>query len=49
MVRDNPKRNPWRVLSIDKAETGSKALYATNEDNGSDNGDMEVEPILKEF
>ncbi len=49
VVKDNPKRNPWRVLTIDKAETGSKNIYYGGDDNGSDNGDTEVEPILKEF
>jgi hypothetical protein len=49
VVKDNPKRNPWRVLTIDKAETGSKNIYSGGDDNGSDNGDTEVEPILKEF
>jgi hypothetical protein len=48
-VKDNPKRNPWRVLTIDKAETGSKNIYSGGDDNGSDNGELEVEPILKEF
>lgn len=23
VVTDNPKRNPWRVLAIDKAESGT--------------------------
>lgn len=23
VVTDNPKRNPWRVLAIDKAESGA--------------------------
>ena len=48
-VTGNIKRNPWRVLAIDKAEIG----LAVNRDNisehSSDNEEAEVEPLLKEF
>jgi hypothetical protein len=47
---NNQKRNPWRVLAIDKAEAGN---YSENNDflsdTSSQNGDREVEPLLKEF
>lgn len=50
VTRNNFKRNPWRVLAIDKAETGNYS--DSNEvlsDTSSHNGDREVEPLLKEF
>jgi hypothetical protein len=49
VIKDNAKRNPWRVLSIDKAEMGSKALYNYRDDDQSEGEGEEVEPLLKEF
>jgi hypothetical protein len=48
-VTHNTKRNPWRVLAIDKAESGSTDYNDAFSDNSSHNGDFEVEPLLKEF
>lgn len=51
VVKNNPKRNPWRVLAIDKAESGVSDYNDAGSDNSSnyDNTENEVEPILKEF
>jgi hypothetical protein len=49
VVTGNFKRNPWRVLSIDRAEIAT-AVHKDNEINDtSDNEDPDVEPLLKEF
>jgi hypothetical protein len=49
LVTGNIKRNPWRVLQIDKAEIGLPDHHDFHSEHSSDNGDYEVEPILKEF
>ena len=51
VVKDNLKRNPWRVLAIDKAESGIYDYNEAGSDNSStyDNMDADVEPIMKEF
>lgn len=51
VVSNNPKRNPWRVLAIDKAESGVTDYNDAGSENSSnyDNTENEVEPILKEF
>jgi len=50
LLTGNLKRNPWRVLSIEKAETGNNYDFndATS-DNSDVNRENEVEPLLKEF
>jgi hypothetical protein len=48
-VTGNQKRNPWRVLAIDKAETGSYDFNDAVSDNSDGNRESEVEPLLKEF
>jgi len=48
-VTGNQKRNPWRVLAIDKAETGSHDFDDAISDNSDGNRESEVEPLLKEF
>ncbi len=45
----NLKRNPWRVLSIEKAETGNYDFNDAASDNSDVNRENEVEPLLKEF
>jgi hypothetical protein len=50
ITKNNQKRNPWRVLAIDKAEAGNYS--DSNEilsDTSSHNGDRDVDPLLKEF
>ena len=49
VVTGNFKRNPWRVLAIDKAEVGLSAIADKNSDHSSDIEEPEVEPLLKEF
>ena len=51
VVTGNIKRNPWRVLAIDKAESGVSDYNDDGSDNSSnyDNAENEVEPLLKEF
>ena len=51
VVKDNVKRNPWRVLAIDKAESGFSDFNDAGSDNSSnfDATENDVEPILKEF
>ena len=49
MVTGNFKRNPWRVLSIDRAEIAAAVNKDNASDHSSDNEDPEVEPLLKEF
>ena len=49
VVTGNFKRNPWRVLSIDKAEVGLSAINDKSSEHSSDNEEPEVEPLLKEF
>ncbi len=50
VIKNNLKRNPWRVLAIDKAEAG---IYTGDHevvsDNSDQNEDREIEPLLKEF
>jgi WD40 repeat protein len=51
VVTGNFKRNPWRVLAIDKAESGISHYNDAASDNSSNygDGDNDVEPLLKEF
>jgi hypothetical protein len=49
LVTGNFKRNPWRVLAIDRAEVATAVSRDNNSDHSSDNEDPEVEPLLKEF
>lgn len=51
VVSGNMKRNPWRVLAIDKAESGVSNYSDAASDNSSNYGDGEndVDPLLKEF
>jgi hypothetical protein len=50
VVTGNHKRNPWRIFSIEKAETGNAFDF---NDAASDHSDgmreNEVDPLLKEF
>ena len=51
VVKNNLKRNPWRVLAIDKAEAGLSDYNDAGSDNSSnyDATENDVEPLLKEF
>ncbi len=51
VVKDDIKRNPWRVLAVDKAEVGLADSRDNGNDSGSENGDFinDVDPLLKEF
>lgn len=49
VVTGNIKRNPWRVLAIDKAEAGIAGNRDTASEHSSDNEEPDVDPILKEF
>jgi|LauGreDrversion4_2_1035121.scaffolds.fasta_scaffold44668_4 hypothetical protein len=51
VVSNNPKRNPWRVLAIDKAEAVTGDYNDAGSDNSSnyDNTENEVDPLLREF
>jgi hypothetical protein len=50
VVSNNHKRNPWRVLPIEKAEQETFDYNDANSDASSnfDNNDNEIQPILKE-
>jgi hypothetical protein len=49
LVTGNLKRNPWRVLAVDKAEVGLAVNRDATSDHSSDNEEPEVDPLLKEF
>lgn len=51
VVTGNHKRNPWRVLAIDRAEAPSRDQNDAASDNSDENdsGFTKVDPLLKEF
>lgn len=49
VVTGNYKRNPWKVLAIDRAEIVHADNHENASDHSSDIGEADVEPILKEF